>query len=70
MSGSTLVLKDRDWGRMSRMVMWWRIVAGADIQVDGCLPRIRRAYKTKGFNPRVPYFASSPLHLQPPPPIA
>jgi len=61
--------KDRDCGHISRGVTWRRIVAGAKIQADGCLPRIRRPYKTKGFAPRVSYIASLPLHLQPPPPI-
>ena len=31
MSGATLVGKDRDWGRISRMVTWWRIMAGMEI---------------------------------------
>ena len=30
-SGVTLVGKDRDWGRISRMVTWWRIMAGMEI---------------------------------------
>ena len=38
--------------------------------MDGCLPRICHPYETKGFTPRVSYFASLPSHLQPPPPIA
>ena len=62
--------KDRDWGRISHAVTWWRIMAGVEIQVDGCLPRIHRPYKTKGFIPRVSYIASLPFHLQPPLPIA
>ena len=51
-SDATLVGKDRDWGRISRVVTWWRIMAGMEIQADGCLPRIRRPYKTKGFTPQ------------------
>ena len=38
--------------------------------MDSCLPRIYCPYKTKGFAPRVLYFASLPLPLQPLPPIA
>ena len=68
--GVTLVGKDRDCGRISRVVTWWQIMVGTEIQVDGCLPRIHRPYKTKGFATRVSYIASLPLHLQPPPPIA
>ena len=64
-SGVTLVGKDRDWRRIPRVVTWWRIVVGAEMQADGCLPRIRRPYKTKGFAPKVSYIASLPLHLQP-----
>ena len=30
-SGATLVGKDRDWGCISHVVTWWRIVAGAEI---------------------------------------
>ena len=70
MSDVTLVEKDRDRGHISYVVMWWRIVAGVEIQANSCLPRIYRPYKTKGFTPRVSYIASLPLHLQPPLPIA
>ena len=45
-------------------------MAGLEIEADSCPSRIRRPYKTKGFIPKVLYFASSSLHLQPPPPIA
>ena len=69
-SGAPSEGKDRDCGRISRDVTWWRIVAGTEIQADGCFPRIRRPYKTKWFSPRVLYFAPLSLHLQPPPPIA
>ena len=30
-SGATLEGKDRDCGRISHVVTWWRIVAGAEI---------------------------------------
>ena len=30
-SDATLVGKDRDWRRVPRMVMWWRIMVGAEI---------------------------------------
>ena len=69
-SDASLVGKDRDCGRISRDVMWWRIKVGAETQTYGCLPRFHRPYKTKGFAPRVLYFASLPLHLQHPSPIA
>ena len=69
-SGASSEGKDRDCGRISHDVTWWRIVACAEIQADDCLPRIRRPYKTKGFAPRVSYIAFLPMHLQPPSPIA
>ena len=62
--------KDRDCGRISRDVTWWWIVAGMEILEDDCFPRIRCPYKTKGFAPRVSYFASLPSYLQPSQPIA
>ena len=52
--------KDRDCGRISYNMMWWQIVAGVEIEADGWFPRIHRPYKTKGFAPRVSYFASLP----------
>ena len=70
MSGVTLEGKDRDCMRISRGVMLRQIVAGTEIQADGWFPHIHRPYKTKGFAPRVSYFASLPSHLQPLPPIA
>ena len=69
MSVAPLEEKDRNYVRISCVVMWWRIVVGVEIQADGCLPRIHRPYKTKGFTPRVLYFTSLPLHLQAPLPI-
>ena len=56
--------------RISQSVTLWQIMAGAEIQANGWFPCIHRPYKTKGFAHRVSYFASLPLHLQPPPPIA
>jgi hypothetical protein len=44
-------------------------MAGSEIEVDSCPSRIRRPYKTTGFTPRVPCFASSPSRPQPPPPL-
>jgi len=61
--------RDRDCVRVSRDVMRRCVVAGSEIEVDHCPSRIRRPYKTMGFAPRVPYFASLPSHSQPPPPI-
>ena len=69
-SSAILVGKDRDRGRVSRDMMQWCVVAGSEIGADGYPSRIRRPYKTTGFTPRVPYFASLALYLQPPPPIA
>ena len=65
-----LVGEDRDRWRVSRDVTWRCVVASSEIEADGCSSRIRRPYKTTGFAPRVPYFAFSPSHRQPPPPIA
>ena len=62
--------KDRNRGRVPRDVMRRCVVAGSEIEACGCSSRIRRPYKTMGFAPRVPYFASLPSYLQPPPPIA
>ena len=70
LSGTILVGKDRDRGPVSHDVTWRCVVAGSEIKVDSCPSRIRRPYKTMGFAPRVPYFASLPSHLQPPPPTA
>ena len=70
MSGVILVGKDRDHGRISRDVTSWCIVVGSVTEADGCSSRIRRPYKTTGFAPKVPYFAFSPSHRQPLPPIA
>ena len=65
--------KDRDCGHISHVVMWG-IMAGADIQVDGCLPRIHRPYKTKGFAPCFrtlpPYLCIYNLRRQSPKPPA
>ena len=69
-SDMILVGKDRDRGRVSRAVTRRCVVAGSEIEADGCPSRIHRPYKTTGFTPRVPYFAFSPSHLQPPLPIA
>ena len=70
MASAILVGKDRDRGRISRDMMWRCVVIGSEIEADGCSSHIRRPYKTMGFTPRVPYFASSPSRSQPPPPIA
>ena len=70
MSSVILVGKDRDRGRVSRDVTRRCVVAGSEIEADGCSSRIHRPYKTTGFTPRVLYFTSSPSHLQPPPPVA
>ena len=69
-SGAILVGKDRDRGRVSRDVMRRCVMAGLEIEADGCSSRIHRPYKTMGFAPRVPYFVSSPPYLQPLLPIA
>ena len=61
--GVTFVGRDRDRVRVSRDVTRRCVVAGSEIEVDHCPSRIRRPYKTTGFAPRVPYFASLPLHL-------
>ena len=66
----TFVGRDRDRVRVSRDVARWCVVVGSEIEVDHCPSHIRRPYKTTGFTPRVPYFASLPPHSQPPPPIA
>ena len=70
LSGVILVGKDRDRGCISRYMTRRCVVVGSEIEADGCSFRIHRPYKTTGFAPRLPYFASSPLYLQPSPPIA
>ena len=45
-------------------------VAGTGIEAGSYTSCIRRHYKTTGFAPRVPYSASSPSRLEPPPLVA
>ena len=69
-SGTILVGKDRDRGRISRDVTRRCVIVGSKIEVDGCPSCIRRPYKTTGFTLRVSYFAFSPSHRQLPSLIA
>ena len=68
--GVTFAGRDRDRVRVSRDVTRRCVVPGSEIEVDRCPSRICRPYKTTGFAPRVPYFASLPSHSQPSPLIA
>ena len=68
--GAISVGNDRDRWCVSCDVTRRCVVAGLEIEADGCPSRIRRPYKTTGFAPRVPYSIFSPSHRQPPPPIA
>ena len=70
MSGEFSKGTDGDCVRTSRSEMLWLIMAGAEIQAGGSLPRPRHPYKTKGFTPWVPYLASLPPQPRPPPLIA
>ena len=68
-SGAILVGKDSDRGRVPHGVTRRCVMAGSEIEADICPSRIHRPYKTTGFAPKVPYFALSPSHCQPLPPI-